>query len=83
MKISRIKEQLDELLGVTPKKEESLKKSLKNIDKLIHQLKEKEIKFQERLNSSSDEEEIQKLKRKLKLINKQLSKAADYQHNLN
>lgn len=82
MKISRIKEKLDELLGVTPTKNESNKKSLESIDKLILQLKDKEIKFQERLASSENEDETLKLTRKLKLIKKQLAKAADYQQEI-
>ena len=83
MKISRIKEKLDTLLGVSPpSEEESTQKTLKNIDKLIQVLQDKNNKIQEKLKATDDKEEQKKHKRKLTLIKKQLMKADEYKQSL-
>jgi len=77
MKTSRIKEKLEELLGGSAE-EKSTKKKLKTVTCLLKYLDEKEHKLQQKVLTTKNITDSQKLERKLKLIKLQIEKALAY-----
>ena len=82
MKTSKIKSQLDKILGISAKESE-LEKTLTVINTLLKKLNRKEFKLKKRLNDESDTANINKLEQKLKLIKRQIEKANAHKSELN
>ena len=81
MKISKIKKKLDKLFGVDS--EDSNDENIESMKTLVELLKQKEVKFNEKLLLTESEEDIQTIKQKLSLIKKQIKKAEAHLTQLN
>lgn len=75
MKISKIKKKLEKLFGGKPKDNEE---NIECMLTLIDLLKEKQRKLKSKLELAEQDEDKQDIKRKLKLVKKQLLKADEH-----
>ena len=77
MKMSKIKNKLDKLLNDSAKKK-SANKNFKAINSLLELLNQKQHILRQRALTAQDDIDIQKYKRKLKLVKLQINKAKNH-----